>query len=56
MKKENMELMEQVLTAIYAKDKLEAVENLVNKIDTDFVDKQKLKEIFDNTGDSIFDD
>lgn len=56
MKKENKELMEQMLTAIYAKDKLEAVENLVNKTDADSVDKQKLKEILDNTDNGMFDD
>ncbi len=54
MKKENKKLMEQMLTAIYAKDKLESIEGLVNKTGSDKIDKKKLQDILEDNPDDLF--
>lgn len=56
MKRENKELMEQMLTAIYAKDKLESVEELVEKTKVDKIDKKKLQDILNKRDTDIFDE
>ena len=42
MKKENRELMEQMLMAIHAKDTLEMLEELIENSDTERIDRKKL--------------
>ena len=45
MKKENRELMEQMLMAIHAKDTLEMLEDLIENSDTDKIDRKMLLDI-----------
>ena len=47
MKKENRELMEQMLMAIHAKDTLEMLEELIENSDTERIDRKKLLDIID---------
>ncbi len=54
MKKENKKLIEQMLTAIYAKDKLESIEELVNKTGSDKIDKRRLQDILEDNPDDYF--
>jgi len=42
MKKENKKLMEEMLTAIYARDKMDAIVQLVEKSDGDYIEKTQL--------------
>ena len=56
MKKNNRDLMEQMLTAIYAKDKLEEVLELVDRTKSDKIDKKKLTDILNRQDDDKFGD
>jgi len=42
MKKENKKLMEEMLTAIYARDKMDAIVQLVEKSDGEYIEKAQL--------------
>ena len=42
MKKENKKLIEEMLTAIYARDKMDAIMQLVEKSDGDYIEKKRL--------------
>ena len=48
--------MEQMLTAIYAKDKLEEVLELVDRTKSDKIDKKKLTDILNRQDDDKFGD
>ena len=56
MKKENRELMEQMLMAIHAKDTLEMLEELIENSDTDRIDRKKLLDIIRRDPDMFFED
>lgn len=56
MKKENRELMEQMLMAIHAKDTLEMLEELIENSDTDKIDRKKLLDIIRRSPDMFFED
>ena len=56
MKKENRELMEQMLMAIHAKDTLEMLEELIENSDTDRIDRKKLLDIIRRDHDMFFED
>ena len=56
MKKENRELMEQMLMAIHAKDTLEMLEELIEKSDTDKIDRKKLLDIIRRSPDMFFEE
>ena len=56
MKKENMELMEQMLMAIHAKDTLEMLEELIENSDTDKIDRKKLLDIIRRSPDMFFEE
>ena len=56
MKKENRELMEQMLMAIHAKDTLEMLEELIENSDTDRIDWKKLLDIIRRDPDMFFED
>ena len=56
MKKENRELMEQMLIAIHAKDTLEMLEELIENSDTDRIDRKKLLDIIRRDPDMFFED
>ena len=56
MKKENRELMEQMLMAIHAKDTLEMLEELIENSDTDKIDRKKLLDIIRRDPDMFFED
>ena len=56
MKKENRELMEQMLMAIHAKDTLEMLEELFENSDTERIDRKKLLDIIRRSPDMFFED
>ena len=56
MKKENRELMEQMLMAIQAKDTLEMLEELIENSDTERIDRKKLLDIIRRSPDMFFED
>ena len=56
MKKENRELMEQMLMAIHAKDTLEMLEELIENSDSDRIDRKKLLDIIRRDPDMFFED
>jgi hypothetical protein len=56
MKKENRELMEQMLMAIHAKDTLEMLEEMIENSDTDRIDRKKLLDIIRRDPDMFFED
>ena len=56
MKKENRELMEQMLMAIHAKDTLEMLEEMIGTSDTDRIDRKKLLDIIRRSPDMFFED
>ena len=56
MKKENRELMEQILMAIHAKDTLEMLEELIENSDTERIDRKKLLDIIRRSPDMFFED
>ena len=56
MKKENRELMEQMLMAIHAKDTLEMLEELIENSNTDRIDRKKLLDIIRRDPDMFFED
>ena len=56
MKKENRELMEQMLMAIHAKDTLEMLEELIENSDTERIDRKKLLDIIRRSPDMFFED
>ena len=56
MKKENRELMEQMLMAIHAKDTLEMLEEMIENSDTDRIDRKKLLDIIRRDPDTFFED
>lgn len=56
MKKENRELMEQMLMAIHAKDTLEMLEELIENSDMDRIDRKKLLDIIRRDPDMFFED
>ena len=56
MKKENRELMEQMLMAIHAKDTLEMLEELIENSDTERIDRKKLLDIISRSPDMFFED
>ena len=56
MKKENRELMEQMLMAIHAKDTLEMLEDLIENSDTDKIDRKKLLDIIRRSPDMFFEE
>jgi len=56
MKKENRELMEQMLMAIHAKDTLEMLEEMIENSDTDRIDRKKLLDIIKRDPDMFFED
>lgn len=56
MKKENSELMEQMLMAIHAKDTLEMLEEMIENSDTDRIDRKKLLDIIRRDPDMFFED
>ena len=56
MKKENRELMEQMLMAIHAKDTLEMLEEMIGNSDTDRIDRKKLLDIIRRDPDMFFED
>ena len=56
MKKENRELMEQMLMAIHAKDTLEMLEELSENSDTERIDRKKLLDIIRRSPDMFFED
>lgn len=56
MKKENRELMEQMLMAIHAKDTLEMLEELIENSDTDKIDRKKLLDIIRRSPDMFFEE
>ena len=64
MKKENRELMEQMLMAIHAKDTLEMLEEdtlemleeLIENSDTERIDRKKLLDIIRRSPDMLFED
>ena len=56
MKKENRELMEQMLMAIHAKDTLEMLEEMIENSDTDRIDRKKLLDIIRRDPDMCFED
>ena len=45
MKKEIKETMANVLSGLYALDKLQTIENLIDNTNSDLISKDKLKEI-----------
>lgn len=45
MKKEIKETMANVLSGLYALDKLQTIENLIDNTNSDLISKNKLKEI-----------
>lgn len=51
MKPENTKLIADVMEAVYAKDKLEEIERLVENTKSDAVSKQKLKDIINRADD-----
>ena len=56
MKKENRELMEQMLMAIHAKDTLEMLEEMIGNSDTDRIDRKKLLDIIRRDPDMFSED
>lgn len=56
MKKENRELMEQMLMAIHAKDTLEMLEDLIENSDTDKIDRKVLLDIIRKSPDTFFEE
>ena len=56
MKKENRELMEQMLMAIHAKDTLEMLEELIENSDIDRIDRKKLLDIIRKSPDTFFEE
>ena len=56
MKKENRELMEQMLMAIHAKDTLEMLEDLIENSDTDKIDREMLLDIIRKSPDTFFEE
>lgn len=56
MKKENRELMEQMLMAIHAKDTLEMLEEMIENSDTDRIDRKKLLDIIRRSPDMFFEE
>ncbi len=56
MKKENRELMEQMLMAIHAKDTLEMLEDLIENSDTDKIDRKMLLDIIRKSPDTFFEE
>lgn len=56
MKKENRELIEQMLMAIHAKDTLEMLEELIENSDTDKIDRRKLLDIIRRSPDMFFEE
>jgi len=56
MKKENRELMEQMLMAIHAKDTLEMLEDLIENSDTDKLDRKMLLDIIRKSPDTFFEE
>ena len=56
MKKENRELMEQMLMAIHAKDTLEMLEEMIENSDTDRIDRKKLLDIIRRDPDMFSED
>ena len=56
MKKENRELMEQMLMAIHAKDTLEMLEDLIENSDTDKIDRKMLLDIIRESPDTFFEE
>ena len=56
MKKENRELMEQMLMAIHAKDTLEMLEELIENSNTDRIDRKKLLDIIRRSPDMFFEE
>ena len=56
MKKENRELMEQMLMAIHAKDTLEILEDLIENSDTDKIDRKMLLDIIRKSPDTFFEE
>jgi hypothetical protein len=56
MKKENRELMEQMLMAIHAKDTLEMLEELIENSDTERIDRKKLLDIIRRSPYMFFED
>jgi len=56
MKKENSELMEQMLMAIHAKDTLEMLEDLIENSDTDKIDRKMLLDIIRKSPDTFFEE
>ena len=56
MKKENKELMEQMLMAIHAKDTLEMLEDLIENSDTDKIDRKMLLDIIRKSPDTFFEE
>ena len=56
MKKENRELMEQMLMAIHAKDTLEMLEDLIENSDTYKIDRKMLLDIIRKSPDTFFEE
>ena len=56
MKKENRELMEQMLMAIHAKDTLEMLEDLIENSDTNKIDRKMLLDIIRKSPDTFFEE
>ena len=56
MKKENRELMEQMLMAIHAKDTLEMLEDPIENSDTDKIDRKMLLDIIRKSPDAFFEE
>ena len=56
MKKENRELMEQMLMAIHAKDTLEMLEDLIENSDTDKIDRKMLLDIIRKSPNTFFEE
>ena len=55
MKKENKKLIEEMLTAIYARDKMDAIIQLVEKSDGNYIEKKRLLAIITQS-DTEFDE
>ena len=56
MKKENRELMEQMIMAIHDKDTLEMLEDLIENSDTDKIDRKMLLDIIRKSPDTFFEE
>jgi len=55
MKKENKNLIEEMLTAIYARDKMDAIIQLIKKTDGEYIEKALLLDIISQE-DMVFDE